>query len=78
MYDEQIEVFVGEPDVSARICALAIFFVDCFEYSVNVEYSVVEISAGPVWITGNLMYISRRANSKIRNLIKLKGCDAKK
>ena len=55
MYGEQIEVFVGEPDVSASNCSLAIFYFDCFEYSGNVEYSVVEISAGPVWLTGNLM-----------------------
>ena len=55
-----------------------VFFVNCFEFSDSVEYSVVEISAGPVWVTGNLMYLGRRENIKIRNLIKLKGCDAKK
>ena len=47
MYDEQIEVFVGQANVSASIGVLACFFINCFEYSDRAEYSLVEISAGP-------------------------------
>ena len=79
MYDEQIEVFVGQANVSASIGVLVCFLINCFEYSDRAEYSVAEISAGTACVLiGNLMYLSRRENSKIWNLIKLKGCDAKK
>ena len=58
---------------------LCLFFHNFFEYSEAAEYSVAEISAGPACVLiGNLMYLSRRENSKIWNLKKLKGCDAKK